>query len=738
MMLKLMCLFIPSFFCILTEYIKNKITERKETEKKKKNYSKANIKQNIILYILSFITINIIMTCGLYLKYNILLWNFEFTQRFSTKYVLISSIIAIFLPFVFEKIKEKIEKIKKINKKYKILNIKINYSQNNLKKLIKDNKRITNVSMYFITGIILFYILDIYIRYISCSISGINSVFSFCPNILTLAYAFLFTIIFYYLPTIPSKIWAILTYSISLLLFIANYMMLKIKSEALSVYDLNNASEGFEFINFLLDKINIILIIFIIVYIFLTIKNYKYLKLIKKEKRKLKLKNLAISIIIFILLHTAAILSLNDYEKGAWEAITYPKYYYDNFLNPKKSLSTAGLYEYTIRDIYLYIKEKNSSYGSKEEIEQLLAKNIIEKNTNEMTGIFKDKNLIMIMLESIDSIVVNKETMPTLYYLSQNGWNFTSRYSALSSGGSTILTEYISMTGLYHNNKYYNNINNNTYPYSIPNQFAKQGYKVSSVHENKGMYYNRDQLHKSLGFQNSYFLYDILENPKIFDDSQIIENKEIYNSIISKDNKFMTFIITIAGHGPYDSTNNMCTKYKKDMTERECFNYVAGTTDNFLKLLLEQLEKDNLLDDTVLVLYTDHQAYSYNYTEQDLKEYKQIDDNYKIKNVPFIIYSKNLKPTTYDKLLVNDIDIVPTIINLFGIDYDPNNYIGTDVFSKYHKNLILFNDYSWYDGNIYSLSKDIDKSSEYYSETSNYVIDRINLSNMILSNDYYK
>ena len=139
--------------------------------------------------------------------------------------------------------------------------------------------------MYFITGIILFYILDIYIRYISCSISGINSVFSFCPNILTLAYAFLFTIIFYYLPTIPSKIWAILTYSISLLLFIANYMMLKIKSEALSVYDLNNASEGFEFINFLLDKINIILIIFIIGYIFLTIKNYKYLKSLKIPKR---------------------------------------------------------------------------------------------------------------------------------------------------------------------------------------------------------------------------------------------------------------------------------------------------------------------------------------------------------------------------------------------------------------------------------------------------------------------
>ena len=77
-------------------------------------------------------------------------------------------------------------------------------------------------------------------------------------------------------------------------------------------------------------------------------------------------------------------------------------------------------------------------------------------------------------------------------------------------------------------------------------------------------------------------------------------------------------------------------------------------------------------------------------------------------------------------------------MNLFGIDYDSDSYLGSDLFGKKHKNLIVFNDYRWYDGEIYSEGKDVDKESELFKENSQYAIDKITLNKMIISNDYFK
>ncbi len=72
----------------------------------------------------------------------------------------------------------------------------------------------------------------------------------------------------------------------------------------------------------------------------------------------------------------------------------------------------------------------------------------------------------MVMLESIDNFVVNEDVMPTLSYMMNNGWNFTQRYSALTGGGSTIATEFTSMTSLFYNDRNINYIRNN-YNYSF-------------------------------------------------------------------------------------------------------------------------------------------------------------------------------------------------------------------------------------------------------------------------------
>ena len=270
--------------------------------------------------------------------------------------------------------------------------------------------------------------------------------------------------------------------------------------------------------------------------------------------------------------------------------------------------------------------------------------------------------------------------------------------------------------------------------------FNKEDYKTLSLHENYGTYYNRQKLHSVLGFSESHFIYDITTDVKTYDDEQLAANDEFYRMMVPKDeDKFMSLVVTISAHGPYDNTNAFCNKANRNKSELDCLNYLANKTDKMLDALIKKLDKDGILEDTVLVLYTDHQAYSYSYPEEYLNKLPTVDKNHNIKAVPFVIYNKGTTNSkTFDNLLVNDIDMVPTILNLFGIDYDPNNYIGVDLFSKDHKNLILFSDYTWYDGKTYSANSDVDTSTEEYKANSEYTADKINLNSMILSNNYYK
>lgn len=241
-----------------------------------------------------------------------------------------------------------------------------------------------------------------------------------------------------------------------------------------------------------------------------------------------------------------------------------------------------------------------------------------------------------------------------------------------------------------------------------------------------------------MGFNNSYFLYDMLNPYEYYVDAQMATNDQVYDWIVPKniDNPFMTFIITIAAHGPY-TNNSICDEDEQARkNEISCFRYLAKRTDDLLSALLKRLEEDKILDDTVIVMYTDHQAYLYDYTESDLKKFNKVDENYNIKQLPFVIYSTDIKAKKIDTL-VNDVDIVPTIFNLFGISYNSRNYVGTDLFSSNHEDLIMFYGGSWYDGKNYSLDENLDTKNDYFKVTSQKVNDKMLLNNMIINTNYY-
>lgn len=716
-MLEFICLFCTSFIS-LAIYLKF-------------FSKKTDILFSICYYFISVLANTFIMNGIFYFSFgkNDLVYTLSFTD----KYILLSSFIATLLPIIFNLLEILIHKFLKLAQPiFKKKLLKVN------KYLKKNKEQVKNNSFFMLFVILQFWFFDIVIRVITYKETSFYNVFMPTPNLLTIAYGAVVAVILILLPKKAIKIFFPIIYVFNLILFITNYMLLAIKSEAFTMHDLQIASEGFEYSNFILREINFGFIVLILISIVLFILAFKQINKVKYSLNK-KISVLSVligSIVIFILVRFLSVGIMRDYKTDIdWEGITFPKFYTENFINSRNSISVLGLYEYTYRDAKYYIANSKTIFGSKEEIDEAISKSNIETEKNDKTALFKDKNLIMIMMESLDNVMVDEETMPTLTKIMNEGWNFKKRYSQLNSGGSTIATEYTTLSGLFYLQD--ERFDSNTYNESIPNLFNKNNYNVASFHENKGIYYNRTQLHKSLGFPTSYFLMDMhLDGYKIFDDAQFFDNDELYNLVVPKDKgkNFMSFIVTITSHGPY--VNNSLCSDQGDLSEKECFQYLSSQTDKMLKSMLKRLKEDNLLDDTVIVLYSDHAAYTYNYTEEDLEAtYEKIDDAYSIKNIPFVIYNPNLEAKEYSDIIVNDVDFAPTIFNLFGIDYDAKYYVGTDIFSKAHKNICMFNDYRWYDGKIYNSNATQD---DYYKTTSKYVKDRIDLSKMIVNNNYYK
>lgn len=716
-MLEFICYLFPSF---ISMYILNN----------KYNFFKKNTLINIICHYFIIALINnflVVSICYFIFKKN----HFLFSAIFSMKYCLLASLIATILPFFYHKLfkidtKKVLSKLKKTTKNT-IIKIKDYF--------IKNKNIILKRYPLIILLTLLFFLIDIFIRSKCYKLTSFVSIWHFPTILFSLSYCLIFAFVIYYLPKKISKILYIVLTVLTFIIYLTNYMLIAIKKNAFSFYDLDNAGEGFKYINFVIKEINIKFILMCIFIIGVSVLLFIYLKRIDTEYKKINLIKIFVTLIICIIIRQIGITKLGKYDPNDWNMITKPVYYYKNLTNSNRSLNVLGLYEYTVRDLGIVLKERIIKKDETEKISKIISEKESKNESNKYSGVFKNKNLIMIMMESIDNYVLTKETMPTLLKLRNTGLDFTNRYSQVSHGGVTLATEFTSLTGLYHTGVKYNTYKN-TYNNSIPKVFEKNGYKTAFIHENNGIYYSRNVLIKAIGFQDALFVYDDIKKYNTNDDTQLVLNDQIYNKIINnKQGKFMTFITTIAAHGPYK--NNYHCPWSVFYNETDCYNYLSKNTDEFIKVLLERLKEDNLIDDTVIILFTDHYAYAYNYSKEELENnYKKIDDNYSIKNLPFIIYSTNIKHEKIDTL-VNDIDMLPTIFNMFGFDYNPNEYVGTDLFSKDHKNLVMFTDRSWYDGSVYSFNKDFDNNCSTCAENNKYVKDIFDLNNMIIKNNYY-
>ena len=588
-----------------------------------------------------------------------------------------------------------------------------------------------------------FLLMDIIIRSFGNG-TNLYKVWNIIPNLFTITWACLFIGISLSLKSKIGK-WVYLGVNILfLIMFLTNGIYYSMTHNFFDFILLESTSEGAPYMMDCIKNCNVWIYIWFVIIIFTIYIGFK--KIPKKDN--FNYKNVIIVVLVFLLIH---LLLPNLYGSAnsslEWNTWQNPRNIYKNFNDANKSMSITGLYEYTIRNFYITFLQTEEEETSEDYEFLMEAFSVNNNEVNKYTGIFKNKNLIFVQLEGIDDWLLTEKDMPTLYGMLNNSFVFQNHYSYYNGGGSTFNSEFAVNTGFitplsYTQNAY--SFNKNSFPYSMANMFKNQDYVVNAFHMNSGEYYSRQTNYTNWGYDKYYGLLDIndYKDKSYTLDRELINDITFQEKMFPKDSKFVDYIITYSNHLPFTNTKGVCKLlYDMEMdlddtvdmgeessstfvqlTEEECIRKQAHETDYMMELLLKKLTELNLIDDTVIVVFTDH----YLYTVEDktiLDKYKNTSNNL-INKTPFFIWQNNMKRTNI-KEVTSQLNILPTTLNLFGINYNPNYYIGSDALSPNYKGMVFFSDYSWYDGNIYVengvIANNKSSSQEYLDEKNYYI-----------------
>lgn len=431
----------------------------------------------------------------------------------------------------------------------------------------------------------------------------------------------------------------------------------------------------------------------------------------------------------------------------------------DNKEETKKPEETDKI-KYNVLDIdfdKLISTEENSMVKSMHEY----FKNVTPTKQNEYTGIFKGKNLIYITAEGFDKIAIDENLTPTLYKLVNNGFVFENYYQPLftvstSDGEYMFLNSLIPKEGVW---SFYRS--SNIYlPFGIGNVFKREGYStVNAYHDHTYTYYNRDESHPNLGFDKYIGCGNGLEeliNCKTWPESDVEMINATVDDYISSDN-FMTYYMTVSGHLNYTFTGNYISYKNKDLVKGLPYTdhvkaYLAANIelDRAIESLINKLKEKGKLDDTVIVISPDH--YPYGLKTSELNEISDTDrsDKFEMFHTSLILYNSEMKENVKVTKYVSSIDVLPTIYNLFGIEYDSRLLMGRDALSDTEGLVILsdrsfineFGSYNSITGKYTKFNEDV--TNDYIEKLNHEVYQRFTMSSLLLYEkngvylDYYR
>lgn len=341
------------------------------------------------------------------------------------------------------------------------------------------------------------------------------------------------------------------------------------------------------------------------------------------------------------------------------------------------NLSPVG---YHLFDLYNYFQENQLHELKPDEVKdirQWLAQKVEQLPSNEFKGIFKGKNLIVIQVESLENSVItqkiaDQEITPNLNRLLQNSLYFTNLYEQVYNGNSSD-ADLIVNTSVYpiRNGATFFRFPHNTYN-SLPELLELRGYTTLGIHPDKGSYWNWMQALNSIGFNKTLDASDFIQNEKIglgLSDRSYLA--QVASMLLKEREPFYSFMITLSSHSPFDLPEKYRTlDLKTPLNTSKLGGYFQSIsyTDREIGNFLAELQENELLNNTVIVIYGDHTGVHkyYNDEIQNLQPGEDwwFDDS---KRVPLIIYSKDITGQKID-VTGGQIDIMPTLAYLFDLD----------------------------------------------------------------------
>ena len=390
--------------------------------------------------------------------------------------------------------------------------------------------------------------------------------------------------------------------------------------------------------------------------------------------------------------------------------------------------------------------------------------------TNEYTGMFEGYNLIYLTAEGFSTYAIREDLTPTLHKMVNSGFVFENYYVPLWQT-STSDGEYINCTGLIPDGQFsMRKSSENDMAYTLPRFFEEEGVKSYAYHNNTLSYYDRHLSHPNLGYEFkacrlgnlpeeewAEYIFP-MENPKAWPASDLEMMQGTAPEYLQEE-RFHVYYMTVSGHMNYDFKGNaMSSKNKEAVAALEMSEnaraYLACNIelDKAMENLLAQLEEAGQLEKTVICLSADH--YPYAMTEEQYEELagKSLAEGMDKFRNSMILWNAAMEEPIYVDKVCGSMDIIPTLLNLFGFDYDSRMYAGKDIFAE-DEGMVIFNDRSFVTDSVINKKKgdpiwlknedgtDIipdEMKDTYLSEKKKEVKDRYQFSAYILQENYYE
>ena len=440
---------------------------------------------------------------------------------------------------------------------------------------------------------------------------------------------------------------------------------------------------------------------------------------------------------------------------------------YENMFNAHRLYRLCGLHHTMAKDIYQHaIYPLTPSHAREQEAAQDTIRDYFlnreESGENAMTGILAGKDVVLVLMESMDDWMIGEHT-PTIAKLMSESIHFTRFYTPVYGGIRTFNTEFTINTGSFLSSQggYAFDYVTNAYPQSLANRLRAAGYSAKTFHYNDPAFYSRGEFSPAMGYEEYVCYGDFLTETDektrknlLYDDLLLFDNEGLNAEFFREGQPNLNFVITRSAHLSYKYNEVLShwglKKYPQyrgltGSEETDCAYLKAKLVDDFFARLLDELDAKGKLENTVIIGVTDH--YTYGYKDlPSLLELSGVQETLLLEKTPCFIWSPGLPAMEMDKVL-NTSDLLPTVLNLLGVDtaYD---YIGQDAFDDGYEGFVPFSNGSWISGDtafdaagkkLISISGNRHTvTGEFQKEMADRVQEFIRINNLILEADYYQ